>query len=173
MSGEIVTERLALRPLTGDEASAVVAGTREGRIWAHDYPTEGDIVVSRLLLLAPDLPPTDFGTYQVVRRDTGIVVGGVGFKGSPRDGAVEVGYGLAPSARGAGLATEAVLGLVTFARSRPEIAVVEADTEPGNEASQRVLVRAGFELAGTRDGRPLFQLTLADKGVDNGAMEQR
>ncbi len=173
MSGEIVTEHLALRPLTGDEASAVVAGNREGRAWASDYPIEGDIVVSRLLLLAPELPPTDFGTYQVVMSDTRIVVGGVGFKGSPRDGVVEVGYGLAPSARGSGLATEAVRGLLTRARSHPEIVAVEADTDPGNEASQRVLLRAGFERVVARDGLPLFRLTLSDEGVDNGAMEQR
>ena len=173
MSGEILTERLVLRMLTGDEATAVVASNREGRNWAPDYPTEGDVVVSRLLMLAPDLPPAAFGSYQVVMRDSETVVGGVGFKGSPRDGVVEVGYGLAPSARGVGVATEALVGLIECARSHPEVTVVEAQTDPGNEASQRVLVRAGFERVGTQDGLPLFRLSLSDAAVDNGAMEQQ
>jgi RimJ/RimL family protein N-acetyltransferase len=40
--------------------------------------------------------------YQITRTADGKAIGGIGFKGQPIDGCVEVGYGLVPSARGNG-----------------------------------------------------------------------
>jgi RimJ/RimL family protein N-acetyltransferase len=58
-------------------------------------------------------------------------------------GTVEFGYGLVPSARGAGLASEAVqLGLQHAAARGALIAL--ADTERGNIPSQRVLEKNGL-----------------------------
>jgi len=153
----ITTERLLLTPLTRDIARQVASGERSGA-WAEDYPTEGDLVIAGLLLADPTgAEPGPWGSYQVVERGTGLAVGGVGFKGPPRDGAVEVGYGLAPSARGRGLATEAVRALVELALADPEVAVVEAEVQAGNHASERVLLRAGFTPAGAEAGAAWFR----------------
>ena len=89
-----------------------------------------------------------FGYYQVIRRADGLAVGGIGFKGAPQAGRVEVGYGLAPSARGQGYAAEALTALVTVAFGHG-VATVTAETTPDNAASQRTLERAGFVLVGT------------------------
>ena len=46
--------------------------------------------------------------------------------------------------RGRGFATEAVRALCQWALSRPGVQAVEAETEPGNAASQHVLQKNGF-----------------------------
>jgi RimJ/RimL family protein N-acetyltransferase len=89
-----------------------------------------------------------FGYYRIARRSDGRAVGGIGFKGQPDDGGVEIGYGLAPSARGHGYAAEAVIALLTVATAH-EVFRVIADTTLDNIASQRTLMRAGFHLVST------------------------
>ena len=142
---ELVTERLVLRRLTLDEARAVVALDRDDRRWAADYPTEGDLVVAGIAVEAGDHydETGDFGVYQVVARDTGEVVGGIGFIHPPEDGAVEVGYGLAESARGRGFATESLQAVAARASQLGATTVV-AMTAVDNIPSQRVLERLGF-----------------------------
>ena len=158
VTDEVVTDRLVLRVLSADESRAILDGRREGRSWADDYPTEGDVVVAALAMASGEesLPP--WCAYQVVERATGVVVGGAGFKGPPREGVVEVGYGLAVSARGRGYATEAVRALVGLAHDHANEASIEAETDPGNTASQRVLLRAGFADVGVREGMRWFRL---------------
>jgi [ribosomal protein S5]-alanine N-acetyltransferase len=77
-----------------------------------------------------------------------VIVGTVGCKGPPRDGEVEVGYGLVPSAFGMGYATTAVRAIVDAAARRDDIDRVVAHTQAGAEASIAVLERAGFEPDG-------------------------
>jgi RimJ/RimL family protein N-acetyltransferase len=57
---------------------------------------------------------------------------------------VEIGYGIVPSRQGRGLATEALLTMLTMAWADPRVTAVVAGTDPGNAASQRVLEKAGF-----------------------------
>jgi RimJ/RimL family protein N-acetyltransferase len=91
-----------------------------------------------------------FGYYRITRLADGRAVGGVGFKGRPEGGCVELGYGLVPSARGHGYAAEAVVALLAIAAEHG-LAKVVAETMLENIASQRTLVRAGFHLVGTDD----------------------
>jgi RimJ/RimL family protein N-acetyltransferase len=71
--------------------------------------------------------------------------GGIGFKGRPEGGGVEIGYGLAPSARGHGYAAEAVVALLGLAANHGLSRVI-ADATVDNLASQRTLLQAGFDL---------------------------
>lgn len=96
-----------------------------------------------------------FGQYLIV---CGEEVGGLcGYKHAPSDGEVEVGYGVAPSRQGRGLATQAIAELIQLARSDPTVASLRAETTPTNAASIRVLERNGFAKVGERmdaeDGR--------------------
>ena len=79
----------------------------------------------------------------------GEVAGDLCFKGPAKDGAVEIGYGLREGFCGRGYMTEAVRALTEWALSREGVERVEAETEPDNAASQRVLARAGFVPTGT------------------------
>lgn len=152
MSTDLILQRIVLRPITSESACAVVDGNRQGD-WAADYPTDGDMVICALVLRAIDsgvtyVPPTVVtpwtGPWQVcVRSAEGeTVIGGIGFKGGPKNGTIEIGYGIAESARGNGYVTEAVRALLQLVSSQ-EVSVI-AETEPGNRASERVLQRCGF-----------------------------
>ncbi len=60
----------------------------------------------------------------------------------------ELGYGLAPAAWGRGYMTEALSALLEFAFGPLGLNRIEADIDPGNEASARALARLGFVQEG-------------------------
>jgi RimJ/RimL family protein N-acetyltransferase len=152
MGNQITTARLCLRQLEADEARALLRGRADPeRPWAAGYPIEGTLVAVEAFVRAVDggARPGPYGVYQLVRRSDGTVVGDIGFHGPPNaEGAVTVGYGLAPSARGRGYATEALRALVAWALDRSEVTRVDADTTHANLPSQRVMERAGMRLVG-------------------------
>tara|TARA_R110002096_G_scaffold148512_5_gene309437 strand:+ start:889 stop:1449 length:561 start_codon:yes stop_codon:yes gene_type:complete len=80
------------------------------------------------------------------------LVGGGGFKGPPdENGEVEIGYSMLISFREQGLATEAVEGLLDWARQDDRVKRVIAKTLPHLTASRRVLEKTGFSEAGERE----------------------
>ncbi len=97
----------------------------------------------------------------IIECKDGSHAGDLSFKGRGDDGSVEIGYGIIETHRGQGYATEAVNAVVTWAFQQPGIIRVEAETEPDNQASQRVLEKCGFIPAGI-DGEegPRFVRTM-------------
>lgn len=76
---------------------------------------------------------------------SGAVLGAVGVGIRPRDeGHAEIGYWLAPEARGHGFATRALRLLSAWSLREPGIGRLELRAEVLNPASQRVAERAGF-----------------------------
>jgi RimJ/RimL family protein N-acetyltransferase len=145
---DIRTSRLQLHPIDVAEAERIVARTAgPADSWADDFPFEGDIgaVGGFLGATAAHGEQRPFGYYRITRLADGRAIGGLGFKGQPDGGCVEIGYGLAPSARGHGYAAEAVIALLTVAADHGLSRVI-ADTTPDNIASQRTLIRARFRL---------------------------
>jgi len=136
----IETRQARLVPITSEEAEAMRTGeTREG--WAEGYPRQDDLDAVGMLTSGPDA----WSPRHIVRRSDGLAVGSIGCFGPPEDGVVEVGYGLVAQARGGGLMTDVLSGMV---RSLEAAGLsVTAHTEPGNVASHRVLARLGFERA--------------------------
>jgi RimJ/RimL family protein N-acetyltransferase len=78
----------------------------------------------------------------------GEVVGWGGFKGPPREGAVEIGYEIAASRQGRGLATAAARAMVAEAFADPRVARVLANTLPERNASNHILEKIGFRFEG-------------------------
>ncbi len=70
-----------------------------------------------------------------------------GVNGPAKPGAVEVGYTVFPSHRGRGLATEAALALIDWARARGATGVV-ASVAPDNAPSLAVVRKLGFVQTG-------------------------
>ena len=100
----------------------------------------------RMLERNPDVDD-EFVMYHVVEGATGTRVGHVGFHGRPDElGRVRIGYSIALGARGRGYATEAVGWIVGWSDTHRDVIVLEADTDEGNLASQRVLELNGFQL---------------------------
>lgn len=83
-----------------------------------------------------------WGTHLFFDED-GALVGFGGFTGPPADGVVEIGYAVAPSRRGRGIATAAVRYFLAQA-AREGVKVVIAHTLAGANPSTRVLRRTGF-----------------------------
>lgn len=101
--------------------------------------------------------------YLVRRTGDGRAVGGLGFFGPPdATGQVEFGYGLVPSARGAGLATEAV-GLALEHASAWGARVAVADTDVKNIASQRFLTKNGLVEVGRDDALVYYRRSFASR----------
>jgi ribosomal-protein-alanine N-acetyltransferase len=93
--------------------------------------------------------------WGIREKDTNILVGTCGFNSwsAPMKNAV-IGYDLNPKYWGKGLAQEAVSVILhsAFSGSLPSgpIHRVQADTVPGNEASERLLSNLGFKYEGLR-----------------------
>ncbi|WP_249998970.1 GNAT family N-acetyltransferase [Actinoplanes sp. M2I2] len=154
---DLRTPRLCLHPIDPAEGERI-AGRRAaaGDEWAEDFPFDGDIlgVSAFLTTTAVHGDQRPFGHYRITRAADGKAIGGIGFKGQPADGGVEVGYGLVPSARGHGYAAEALIALLRLAAEHG-VSRVFADTTAGNIASQRTLEHAGFRRTDS-DGK-VFQ----------------
>lgn len=150
----VITERLTLSALDWAVVSSVVACERLAG-WAPDYPADGDVVIAGMLDRAGRSAmgsPTRWSHRQVAERATGTVIGGVGFFGPPRAGQVEIGYGIVPSRRGCGYATEAVRALLALAFQDRSVDEVVATTDFDNLASRRVLEKAGFNRVASTEG---------------------
>jgi len=158
------TSRLILRRFPWTDVRAIVEG---GRLddWAPDYPHEGDAVIAGSLhragkSAAAVAGDSSWGHWQVLERSSGLVIGGIGFLAPPESGTVEIGYGIVPSRRGRGYATEAVVAIVAGVSGEAAITAVTAATDHDNLASQRVLEKAGFRCVG-RGADLRYALTLS------------
>ena len=94
--------------------------------------------------VAADPGSTRWGTRLFVLDEPRTLVGWGGFKGAPGDGAVEIGYAIAPGWEGRGLATAAVRELLREAFAAPEVSAVIAHTLAERNASVRVLEKSRF-----------------------------
>jgi len=140
----IETERLTLESISPDLAQRIVAGDRTNDDhWHPEYPFK-DELVPLAGLAASSSPDPIFTMYLIRRKSDGSAIGGFGFRGPPDEtGQVVFGYGLVASARGAGLATEAVCRALEVAAEHGALSAA-ADTELHNRPSQRVLEKAGL-----------------------------
>jgi RimJ/RimL family protein N-acetyltransferase len=139
---------------------------------------EGEAAGSRFGLTLPPGGVDSTSTLELLRKMTGKlldqygrgtwlvlegteVVGLCGFKQPPDEkGAVTIGYGIAASRRGRGLATRAVAELLKITTVEASIRVILAETSNANRASQRVLEKAGFEPFETRTDEEDGELVL-------------
>lgn len=142
---------VTLEALTADLARSILSGPRRDD-WAADFPSPGDEIAARRIDLdgAQDRRRAPFLLYVVREAGSGLLVGGCGFHSNPIERVVEIGYGLAASARGRGLATAAVRALARVALDSGEADVVVATCDASNVPSQRVLARAGFAAVNDR-----------------------
>ncbi len=98
--------------------------------------------------------------FYMVRNDDAAIVGSCGFKDMPKQGRVEIGYGVAPQARRQGMAGAAVAQLLALANASDEVREVLAQVSPANVASTRVVQRLGFLPCGQQldhEGEMLVQ----------------
>lgn len=151
------TERLDLVILTAELMADVLAGRRDeiqstaGFAVPPDWPDAHD---TRFLRLRLDQVLNDrkaeewLARAMVLRGDPARpMIGHIGLHGPPQDEAVEIGYTVFPTFREKGFATEAVTGLMAWARERGVSRFI-LSISPGNAPSLAVARKLGFKRIG-------------------------
>ena len=107
-----------------------------------------------------------YAMWMIELRD-GTHIGDLCFKGLDANGMAEIGYGILEEYQGQGYATEAIGAAVNWALRQSGVTRVEAETEPDNLASQRVLEKCGFLPTGTvgEEGPRFFRTACEQKNV--------
>ena len=150
----IETERLILRPFVMEDAEAMY------RNWASDdevtkhltWPTHGSVEVSRAVLSdwTSHYGEPDFYQWAIVLKENGpepigsITVVHINLK---VDGAA-MGYCMSRAHWRKGIMAEALRGLIAFLFDEVGFNRIEADHDPNNPASGRVMEKAGMRHEG-------------------------
>ena len=154
----VLTERMELKPLPAIAAAALPEDREEAsRILGAALPVEWpqpDLLDVLPLQAAASHETECYGVWVMIERESGSVVGDVGFIGPPdENGSIEVGYSVIPDRRRRGYATEAASAIVEWALSEPGVEVVVAGCDRDNEPSIRTLERLGFQRTGEANGQ--------------------
>ena len=142
-SNVIRTERMILYPLTDNKMEAVISSETDD---------EMKQAYSEMLAGCKAKPEQRiwYAIWNMQLNDgSNTIIGDYAFKGLDENGMVDIGYGIKEQYEGMGYMTEAVIAAVKWARIQPGVKSVEAETDPDNKASQRVLEKAGFKPNGT------------------------
>ncbi len=147
----IETRSLTLRRLAPADAEKIFQMSREQtmRRWLYSqvYRDQAHAASVLAYLVAQYDTGKDPKTVPLVLgvqlRNTGELVGHVGL--SPLGEAVEIGFAIEQAQQGKGFATEAVRAMCTWANATFPIQSILGLTAPQNFASQKVLLRAGFQ----------------------------
>ena len=136
----IETERLKIRIASDDEMRDII-----------DKQTDEEMIkaFSEMLQECIDHPEQRqwYATWMIEQKD-GTHIGDLCFKGLNPDGSVEIGYGINEEKQGHGYATEATAAATAWALRQPGVSRVDAETDPDNKKSQRVLEKCGFVPSG-------------------------
>ena len=106
--------------------------------------------------LRDDPSTLGFGVWIAIEREREVVVGSAGFVGPPKEGALELGYGIHPDHRNAGYATEAASALVRWALEQDAVEEVWAECERTNAPSVRVLEKLELQQTGENGTRLVY-----------------
>jgi RimJ/RimL family protein N-acetyltransferase len=151
------TPRLRLRWLTADDGPALLAVFGDPavcRYWSR--PPLADLAAADALReeIVRLFAERSLFQWGIAERATDRVVGtGTLAALSAEHRRAEVGFALARAVWGRGYATEALAALLAFAFDALALHRVEADVDPRNVASVRVLERAGFVHEGRQRER--------------------
>lgn len=133
------TERLLLCPMTDEAMIALIGREPDAHLRAaYHAMLEGARAhpEARTLYIA----------WAITLHD-GTLVGDLCFKGAPKDGEVELGYGILPPHQNRGYMTEAARAAITWALAQPDVTRVAVEVERGNAASLRVAQKLGLSYA--------------------------
>ena len=142
------TRRLSLRPFRDGDAADVYAYARDSRVgpiagWPPHASVEESLKIIRTVFSAP-------GVFAMELKETGQVVGSVGFVGNHPAGNFpgcpddEVGYALSPAFWGRGLVPEAVEAMLEYGFMTLGLKRIWCGHYDGNWRSQRAMEKCGF-----------------------------
>ena len=145
---QLKTKRLLLVPMTRQELEQTIAREENPEL----KQAYGE------MLAGVDADPGNalWNTPWAMRlKKEGTCIGDLGFKGAPKKGTVELGYGVLKEYEGRGYTTEAVGAMIDWAFSQDGVYAIEA--EAGNAASAHILEKSGFQKVGDGEEGPRYR----------------
>lgn len=150
--GTIATERLVLRLLTPEDAPAMYTVFSDPEVMRYGAGSPWTTMEQADEYLVKGAESLASGTalrVGIALQATGMLVGQAGLWAfSEQNRRCDIGYSLAREHWGKGYASEAVRALLGYGFDRLDLNRVEADIDPRNAASARVLERLGFQREG-------------------------
>ncbi len=135
------TDRLNIYPASREQMEAMIASEQDAELKkAYTEMLEG-------CLRHPD--QWEWYAMWMIEQKDGTHIGDLCFKGLGENGVAEIGYGILEDYQGQGYAAEAVRAACRWAFRHPQVKALEAETDAGNAASQKVLQKCGFRPNGT------------------------
>lgn len=151
-------EGLILRPWSSDDAEAVYQACQDSEIirWTTvPYPYTQDHAASFTDSSASTWQKQTGASFAVVDETTNAVLASCGLVDVDQsDSTVEVGYWVAPWARGRGVATAATRAVTRWAIEELGAKRVTLEAASTNYASQQVALNAGFTAKAFKDPKP-------------------
>ena len=148
------TDRLLLRPPTVDDATRICELTNDWDVAKTTlnipYPNPVEEVESFIGRIAEGLTTGNAYTFALCLKEMGDLIGMMGIHRNERHNRAEIGYWVGKAYWGNGYATEACQRIVRFGFEELALNRVEASYFVGNEASRRVMEKAGMTFEGIK-----------------------
>ena len=168
----IETKRLILRPLLYNELIKHVKNPSE---LAKDFgltPStsliEKEVQEAILSDLLPNLcdsakNPLFYTMWIIIEKNIMAIIGGICFHGEPdENGEVEIGYGTDNYHQNKGYMTEAISGVIQWAKNNKYVHAIKAETDKTNIASIIVLEKNNFKLIEQNDNSAIMKLKIRE-----------
>lgn len=149
------TERLILKPVTAEDAPLIFPVMADPEVMAHMDTAaleDPDLTLAFVESQVDEMERDEALYWSVRRRDDGVYLGSVDLSDIDwRHHRAEVGFILARPAWGQGFAYEAMQAVMGYAATQG-IRRLWARTHVGNNASEKLLLKLGFEQEGYLKG---------------------
>ena len=153
----IETSRLIIRPLTHPQLLKYLENDQSlEREWnLAAIPRE----ITPELKIAMDGSSPDLTLWTIIEKGRNVMIGDLCVTGEPDAlGEIQIGYGTHKKFRNMGYMTEAVDGIIRWARKQPEVRSIGAITDRKNIPSYAVLIKNRFKK--TTSNNTLFKWKL-------------
>jgi [ribosomal protein S5]-alanine N-acetyltransferase len=145
---KLTTERLVLRPVSHEDADAVFSLRSDSRVMEYlDRPLAKTIEDAHELIgrIEQALKHNEGITWAITLKTDPKLIGTIGFWQITKEHfRAEIGYLLHPDWQGKGLMQEAISKVIDYGFNNLRLHSVEANVNPGNQASIRLLERNHF-----------------------------
>jgi RimJ/RimL family protein N-acetyltransferase len=157
----LCTARLLLPPLerSHTQALAMVYSDPDVARYIGGQRLTAESIPVQVSAFADEWEERGYGQSAAILRETGQFIGRIGLHYWPEWDEVELGYILARSAQGRGLATEGARAWLEIAAAIPDLDYVIANIHPENHPSTRLAEKLGFAFS-RHDTTPSGQPTL-------------
>ncbi|MFN2439800.1 MAG: GNAT family N-acetyltransferase [Chitinophagaceae bacterium] len=142
------TNRLALRQINKDDANEIFILRSDPRVMQYIHrpiaKTLDDAL--QLIQIIADAETNSNGiTWAITLKETGQLIGTIGYWQMQKEHyRAEIGYLLSPDFQGKGMMQEAITAVIHYGFTEMKLHTIEADVDPNNIASIKLLECNGF-----------------------------